>query len=255
MDLKERHEIQNLTRHPWELSRCKVISDLLREAGDKKRYILDIGCGDLFLEDYLSRYNSDYQFFCVDIAYTDEEVKALNGSHSNVKVYNTLEAFAAEKQKVDIVLLLDVIEHVEDDVAFLKQLTDSEFVTENTCFLITVPAFQGLYTSHDHFLGHYRRYCLKKLKSVVQEAGLDSQLYGYFYFILLLPRFLKCLQERISGNVKDTTGLVEWKGGIKLTAFLSWVMTTDYKIGRLIHKTGIKLPGLSNYALCRKKRV
>lgn len=255
MDVKERQEIKNLNRHPWELSRCRVIRDILRPVIGKNCNILDIGCGDLFLEEYLSAFYPDCRFFCVDIAYTDRETEELNRKYPNVRVYNNLEAFAREKVEIDLVLLLDVVEHVEDDKGFLTELLSRSFIGKEAYLLITVPAFQCLYTSHDHFLGHYRRYNLRMLRKLWQGVNLENCCCGYFYSMLLLPRFLQRVKEKISGVNKETTGLVEWKGNRGITRLLCWMLTTDYKVGKLFSRMGLYLPGLSNYALCRKKPV
>ncbi len=63
MDLKERHRIDCLSRHPWEISRGKVIADILQGTIDGVANILDIGCGDLFLEECLSQYYPESCFF------------------------------------------------------------------------------------------------------------------------------------------------------------------------------------------------
>lgn len=255
MDLKERREIGCLNRHPWETSRGEVIRDILKDKLKADCRILDIGCGDLFLEEYLSGYSRECQFFCVDIAYSEEEVERLNRKYENVRVYNTLEAFRAEHIEVDVVLLLDVIEHIEDDKAFLRELIRYPFVTSATSLLISVPAFQALYTSHDTFLGHYRRYNLKKLRNLVREVGLKDGRCGYFYLALLLPRFLQLLKEKLSGVHQETTGLVEWHGGAGITRFLCRVLTLDYRVGKVFNQSGIQLPGLSAYVLCQKEVV
>lgn len=255
MDLKERHKIDCLKRHPWEISRGRVIADILQDVVGDATNVLDIGCGDLFLEECLSRYYPGNRFFCVDIAFTEEEVAALNQKSESVRVYNDLNDFAVEGQKADVVLLLDVLEHIENPLLFLEQLLNSPFVTEDTYLLITVPAFQGLYISHDRFLGHYRRYCLRQLRELLRNVGLEDKQSGYFYFTLLLPRFLQRVKEKWISERGETTGLVEWRGGRVLTKGISWILTMDYCIGKLFRKIGIGLPGLSNYVLCKKRPV
>ncbi|MEG2554917.1 MAG: class I SAM-dependent methyltransferase [Odoribacter sp.] len=255
MDLKERHEIRNLTRHPWEMSRCRVVVDLLKDLLAEGTHVLDIGCGDLFVEEYLLKDRSDCFFYCVDTAYSDQEVEALKGKYTQVKVYNTFEAFMKENIQIDVILLLDVVEHIKDDCGFLRDLMNHSCMTLNTRVLITVPAFQCLFSSHDHFLGHYRRYNMKKLSTLLREAGLENCECGYFYSILLLPRFFQKLKEYMIGVGDETTDLVEWKGGRKLTLFLCWIFTMDYRMNRVLNRIGVKLPGLSNYVICRKERV
>lgn len=255
MDLKERRKIETVRRHPWEMSRAGIIDNLLKLEPEREYEILDIGCGDLFLEEYLLGKHPRLHFYCVDIAYSEEEVLLLSQKNKQVKVFNNFTAVADKVKQMDFILLLDVVEHIKADQAFLKQLTNRPFFTEHTEILITVPAFQSLYTSHDLFLGHYRRYSLRKLKDLVRQADLKICTSGYFYTSLLLPRILKKGKEKILGKGKETTGLVEWKGKNGWTSLLKKVLTFDYHVGRIFNSIGIRLPGLSTYVLCRKKSV
>ena len=66
---------------------------------------------------------------------------------------------------------------------------------------------------------------------------------------------LKKGKENLVGKGRDTTGLVEWKGGAGWTSFLKKVLTFDYRTGKFFKARGLSLPGLSTYVLCRKKSV
>jgi hypothetical protein len=84
----------------------------------------------------------------------------------------------------DLVLLMDVLEHVDDDVGLLKAYVDK--VPSGSRFLITVPAFQFLWSGHDDFLEHKRRYTLAQLEAVVRNTGLTVK-QGAYYFGLVFP--------------------------------------------------------------------
>jgi len=62
--------------------------------------------------------------------------------------------------------------------------------------LITVPAFQKLFSRHDEFLGHYRRYNLQGISSTAEKAGLEILERSYFFSSLLLPRTLTWALEK-----------------------------------------------------------
>jgi len=122
--------------------------------------------------------------------------------------------------------------------------------------MITVPAYQSLFCSHDHFLGHYRRYTNRSLKQTIEKAGFEKLKLGYFFFSLLMPRILQTLKERISKPdlSKSTTGLVEWGGGKGITSIIKGVLRLDHRITHGIKMlTGLSLPGLSNYILCKRR--
>ncbi len=58
--------------------------------------------------------------------------------------------------------MMDVIEHVEDDVGLVRGYVDK--VAGGTRFIVTVPALMWLWSGHDVFLEHYRRYTLTSIE-------------------------------------------------------------------------------------------
>jgi SAM-dependent methyltransferase len=84
--------------------------------------------------------------------------------------------------------LFDVIEHVPDDVSFLKEL--SELMATDGILLITVPAYSFLWSGEDAQTGHYRRYTLSSLRATVEAAGLEVLYRSYLFSFLPLPIFL-----------------------------------------------------------------
>jgi hypothetical protein len=80
--------------------------------------------------------------------------------------------------------MMDVLEHVDDDVALLAEY--ASLLQPGRHVLITVPAFQALWSAHDVFLEHCRRYSLRQLEDVVRSAGLHPKRASYF-FALILP--------------------------------------------------------------------
>jgi len=59
-------------------------------------------------------------------------------------------------------------------------------VRPGALFFITVPAFEFLWSDHDKYLGHFRRYTLKKLERLLKEAGL-SILHGHYFYVAVFP--------------------------------------------------------------------
>lgn len=150
------------------------------------------------------------------------------------------------------VLFLDVIEHVEDDAALIRQVSEKAGLTDaQTLFLFTVPAFQFLFSSHDVFLGHYRRYTLAMLEETFSKTSLAALDRGYFFFTLLLPRLLNAVLERIVPPKAKAEGVASWRGGRFLTALIRAALLADYRFCRFLAKTGLRLPGLSCYAAGR----
>ena len=251
----------NMMRHPWELARFEVINSILSETLKNKDgfNVLDIGCGDIFFISNLSDLYPKATFYAIDIAFTDDIIAKLKETvkGKNIFLFKTLEeANKHLKRPADLVLLLDVVEHIEFDIAFLKSLHNNPSITEDTRIMITVPAYQGLFCSHDHFLGHYRRYTNKTLLKTILETGFEKEKLGYFFFSLIPPRIIQVLKEKtVKPDLsKKTTGLVEWNKGEGLTNFIKGILLFDFKVYKFIKTiTGLKLPGLSNYIICKKR--
>jgi 2-polyprenyl-3-methyl-5-hydroxy-6-metoxy-1,4-benzoquinol methylase len=174
MDLKERKKLTSISRHPWELARLEVISKLvapfLKNSNNEDMNILDIGCGDLFFVDSYSKIVKA-KYHAIDNAFTNEEIEALMKEHKDKDIFvnNNLEKLKLSGSgKAKIIFMMDVIEHIQEDKKFLTELLEKEFVSKDTILVITVPAFQSLFTSHDRFLGHYRRYTNRSLRIWLQ---------------------------------------------------------------------------------------
>ncbi len=263
MDLIEVSHKKTLStnRHPWELARFQVVTSLISKHIENSNdfIVLDIGCGDIFFVSSLAQKYPLTQFYAVDIAFTEEMISSYREliKNKNIFLFKSLdEAKAQMKKPANLILLLDVVEHIEQDVEFLRNLKENEAVSEKTNLMITVPAYQRLFCSHDHFLGHYRRYTNKTLLHTIKNSGYKPISIGYFFTVLIFPRFLQVIKEKIKRPdlSKSTTGLVEWNGGKLVTNLFKNVLVFDFKITHFFKKTlGISIPGLSNYVLCKKQ--
>ncbi len=252
MDLLEKSNTGN--RHPWEIARLEVAKSLINyQINDyKEKKILDLGCGDLFFIQKFSEDKPQTEFFAVDTAFNEEFIK--NHKTNKIKIFRSLNDIPKQENlSFDIIFLMDVVEHIEDDLDFLKMLNKSSFVTEKTLVVITVPAYQTLFSQHDRFLGHYRRYTNSSIENVVKKAGFISLNKGYFFTSLLIPRTIEKLTEKIYDKKSfNGTGLTHWNKNQLITQTLKRLLLLDYKIGKLLKNLGINLPGLSNYIICKK---
>lgn len=84
--------------------------------------------------------------------------------------------------------LFDVAEHIEDDFSFLKNI---HFLLKPSGFLyLTVPAYNVLWSDEDVIAGHYRRYTIKSITSLLHSAGFKVHYATYLFSMLPLPIFL-----------------------------------------------------------------
>lgn len=261
MDLVEskRNLNQAGSRHPWERARKEVVVDLIRQhvaVSAKPKTFLDIGCGDTWLVEQLSLVFPESKFIAVDIAFDEQLLSKLQARFkgTNIEVFDDLGSALKDRDvKIDAILLLDVIEHIEDDVSFLQNLSQNfSRITQHTLYFISVPAYQFLFSEHDRFLGHYRRYTNQTLREHTDQAGLNCIGIGYFFSLLLLPRLATSIIERVMPKKNKPSGVANWKE-TRLDALITAVLYYDYKLSSLLSRLNIRLPGLSNYIICQKK--
>jgi SAM-dependent methyltransferase len=86
------------------------------------------------------------------------------------------------EQKFDLIVLLDVLEHLEEDTASLQAL--SAKLKPSGWLLITVPAYPWLWSKHDELLHHQRRYLLNNLRQIVGSADYNINFASYFNSVL-----------------------------------------------------------------------
>lgn len=255
MDLTEYEKNHNTQRHPWELARINVIKTILKKAGiqnNQNSNIIDIGCGDVFVASELCKKYTDTNILANDINFTQQQInnlKTANINLPNLHIDNNLDTFLNSSNNTQAVLLLDVIEHIEHDIDFLKQLKNK--FGNNVKFVITVPAFNKLFSQHDTFLGHYRRYNRKQLINNCKKAGFEVTKCNYFFTSLLLPRLLAKISDKILDNKSNNQGVSNWNKGKLLSFLVKTALIADFKITNLLNNILIRIPGLSIYCLCQ----
>lgn len=84
-----------------------------------------------------------------------------------------------------VVLLADVVEHLEDDVGSLRELR--RVAAPGATLVVTTPAYPSLWSDHDVSHHHHRRYRRPQLEQRAREAGWDPVFSTYFNSILLAP--------------------------------------------------------------------
>lgn len=154
----------------------------------------DVGCGDGYTAERLGR-----------IGLTGE---ALDASPEAVKltsnrlqsrgirgvVVRQADLFCAQQpgKRADVVLFLEVLEHLDDDIAALNRLRD--FVLEDGHLLLSVPAHAKLWDATDEWAGHVRRYERDELEEKLRVAGWQPiVIYNYGFPLINLTRKLRAL--------------------------------------------------------------
>jgi SAM-dependent methyltransferase len=176
VDLKEVDILgDHIAEHWYYRSKAKAVQGLLEPAAVGT--ILDVGAGSGFFSRHLLEHANAREAWCVDTSYATDSDTQVAGKPLHFR--RALAPVAA-----DLVLLMDVLEHVDDDLGLLRACMEQ--VPSGCRFLITVPAFNFLWSGHDVFLEHRRRYTLPGLEAVVAGAGLNLTC-GIYYFGAIFP--------------------------------------------------------------------
>jgi SAM-dependent methyltransferase len=176
MDLKETDILgERIAEHWYYKSKAAALMRLL--GSEHPTRVLDVGAGSGFFSRHILRLTDAEEAWCLDISYSSDVDARENGK----PVY-----FRRQREHVDadLVLLMDVLEHVEDDVTLLSHYVGQ--VSRNARFIISVPAFRFLWSRHDEFLEHKRRYTLPQIETVATAAGLELER-GVYYFGAVFP--------------------------------------------------------------------
>ena len=158
-------------------------SNLWKNKGEKS--LVDIGAGSALFSKELLRQKLVTDVVAIDTGYEIESESKGGITYRRSTSYSEFTHF----------LLTDVLEHVENDEEFLTEIVSE--ADSNSVFFITVPALMSLWSGHDVYLKHFRRYTKLELRQIAEKSGLSVASIRYTYSTVF-P--LAYLQRKIAGN-------------------------------------------------------
>jgi SAM-dependent methyltransferase len=183
----------------WFCARREILSDVIgRIPLPPEPALLDMGCGTggnlLMLEQFGQPQGVEYSPLAADFA------RQRTGAPITV-ASATDTGLAAES--FDLITMLDVLEHIDDDEAALAEVT--RLLKPGGAFLLTVPAFMFLWSQHDVVLHHKRRYRRRPLQKLLTAAGLQIDWLSYYNTFLFPPVASVRLARRLLPDAKPST--------------------------------------------------
>ena len=238
MDLKEEEILGEFVEQHW-YYRSKAAALLRLTNSLEARSILDVGAGSGFFSKALLSKTMAQQALCIDPFYQEEHDKLVAGKPMQFRrKCNTTDA--------DLLLMMDVLEHVEDDLGLLLSYVNK--IPSGAHVVVTVPAFKFLWSSHDEFLGHYRRYTLKQMVRVFEKAGLELEQKCYYFGLVFPLAATVRLLGGLRGNRQESPQSDLKQHGTLINRLLSLVCQLELPWFRLN-----RLAGLSVFCLARKR--
>jgi SAM-dependent methyltransferase len=165
--------------------------------GRRDAAILDVGCGDGVLFPFLSRYG--------DIEGIEPDASVVSDDspwRSRIQI-RPFDASFAPGRRYDLILMLDVLEHIERPESALRHVHD--LLAPGGALLMTVPAFQLLWTHHDELNRHFRRYTKSMLVEAARDSGLVIRESWYAFQWLFFAKLVERARERVFGAAPPET--------------------------------------------------
>lgn len=189
------------TIHWWFSARREIILDFIINyiKLDKISKILDYGCGTGGIIDILNKYFNN-------IYGTDNSKSAIDFCRKR-NLFNTFLLNDFNNNQIfnnyfDLITILDVIEHIEDDSKILLEL--KKFLKKDGLILVTVPAYQFLFGPYDTLTQHKRRYTKKKLCTLLKKSGYEVIKASYFNTFLSPFMIISRIISSFTGWSNDT---------------------------------------------------
>jgi SAM-dependent methyltransferase len=172
---------------------CRVASAEIEGASD----LAEIGCGHGLVQRQIEdRFHKQVMGF-------DLHEKALQRSvsrTSEICCYDIFQKNPELKNRFDAIILFDVLEHLNDEDAFLQAILFH--LAPGGTLLINVPAFQQLWSAYDEEAGHIRRYDIGGLTKVAERNGITIGAWTYWGFSMIPLLVLRKLWVRMRPREK-----------------------------------------------------
>ncbi|EMI55729.1 class I SAM-dependent methyltransferase [Rhodopirellula sallentina] len=160
--------------HWWFTARRLIVRSLVDEIIAESRHrgrILEVGCGTGATVASLGEH-----YDCVGAEISPDALSIARQNYPNARFieYGNVEELASELAAADIVLLMDVLEHIEDAQAFWNAMVAP--LRPGTRVIVTVPADPKLWSRHDVAMFHFRRYTADSLRALWKDQPFRTHL-------------------------------------------------------------------------------
>lgn len=224
----------------WFQGRAEIIEKIMDrktnlEKGDE---ILDIGCGT---GGFAQRISHKYNVACLDIEPIALEYCKKRGLNDINQGY--LNDFDSSGRNIKAAIMLDVLEHIEDDSKVAAQVYD--LLLDDGYFIVTVPAYQWMWSHHDDIHMHFRRHTMSSISNLIKNAGFNIKYKSYFNtFLFPLAVVNRSLSMFLGESEEDPV--------VKLPGGVNWLFEKIFKAEKLFLPT-LRFPyGLSIVVIAQK---
>jgi SAM-dependent methyltransferase len=233
------HRVED--RHWWYRGRRRVIERTIDRLGLPPRpSILDAGCGSGRNMVDLARHGE-----VTGVELSDASAQLARARGVGAVVEGSVMDMPFPSSSFDLAVCLDVIEHLEDDRGALRELR--RVLRPGGALLLTVPAYQWLWSGHDEINHHHRRYNRATLQRAAQDAGWECARATHFNSLLLPVAIALRALDRLHTSATESS-LDLWVP----PAPLNWLLQQPLDLEAALIGRGGQIPaGLSLLAVLR----
>jgi SAM-dependent methyltransferase len=232
LDIKEENILGNAADGHWYYrAKSRALEAMLPTRFNRR--VMDIGAGSGFFSRHLAKRGLIDEALCIDPGYERDRDERVGGAMIRYRR-------APEPMDAGIALFMDVLEHVPDDAGLLSAYRP--YLPPDARVIITVPAFRFLWSGHDVFLEHHRRYTRRMLIDTIARA--DFRLVeSFYYYGLVLP--VAAASRLLSPNRMEEKSAVRPHGAVT-NAILYAASAAERPLMRFN-----KLAGLTVCGICK----
>lgn len=207
MEVIEYKKMGDFEKHYWwHKGKKELVKQLYLKYfnGQKDLEILEIGCGTGEILSLLKQWGNTTG---LDVSQEALDYCKTHGFQNLIlEDINSLDLNQHES-KYDLILALDVLEHIQEDVTAMKQVY--KMLKPGGMFFVTVPAYKFLWSNHDEALHHKRRYHSVEIKLKLKDVGFKILKHSHFVFTVFFPiSFIKFMENFVNKKAYAKTHYV-----------------------------------------------
>lgn len=227
-------------RHPWFRARALLVAHLLEKFAKPSPAVLDEGCGTGWSSSTIARIAGTSLMVGTDVS----TAEAASARPPGVALVRSDIAAAPFRRAFDALLLLDVLEHFDDDRGAL--VSAAQALAPDGLLIVTVPAMPSLWSGYDAACGHFRRYTRRSLLDLLGGCGFETVFCSHF---VCLPAPLLLLRKsRSEGEAIASAGF--GIGGAS-SALLRLYLSVEL----VLIRAGLRMPWGSSLAAAARTRT
>lgn len=233
----------------WVSSRNRLFKNIVygQMAPTGKTKFLEIGCGTgNFIQQIVENEN-------LEITGSEIYLKGLLYAKKNLPNVDFIQFDVTQGQigeEFDLIVAFDVIEHIENDVAALSNI--SRMLHKGGGLIITVPQHMFLWSKLDEIVKHKRRYSRRELLTKLQENGFDISYATSFLFVLFPLMLISRMFDK--GHEQSQSDEVALEKRVKFPNVLNWIFDLFMRIDEALIQWGISLPFGGTLVVVARKR-